>query len=233
MGVRLDINQLAPLSIVEMFVLDTTPIGGADIFYWHPGTTVAGTPIVWQGVTYQPFPTEASGFEVSSAGKLPRPTLRASNIGGALGVFVRSYDDMLGALVTRKRTLGKYLDAVNFSGGNPNADPDTHFPDDVFNVARKVSENALFVEFELAVKFDVAGIMLPRRQVIAGTCQWVYRSIECTYRGPPVQDIDGDPTSDPAKDACRKTLGACRARFGQKGLLPTSAFPASVLVRNV
>jgi lambda family phage minor tail protein L len=155
--------------------------------------------------------------------------MRASNIGGMLGAFVRPLDDMLGAQLTRKRTLGKYLDAVNFPGGNPSADPDTYFPDDIFDVARKVSENAVFVEFELAVKFDVAGIMLPRRQVIAGTCQWRYRSVECTYKGGAILN---DPVF-PGQDRCGKTLASCKLRFGQQGLLPTSAFPASVLVRSV
>ena len=66
--------------------------------------------------------------------------------------------------------------------------------------------------------------------MIAGTCLWVYRSADCGYAGPPVQDINGKPTSDPTKDACRKTLSACKARFGVHGVLNTSAFPASSLI---
>jgi hypothetical protein len=34
------------------------------------------------------------------------------------------------------------------------------------------------------------GVMLPRRQVIANVCQWVYRGGECGYTGPPVADAD-------------------------------------------
>ena len=232
MGVRVDTFQLAALQLVEMFVYDDTNIGGTTVFRWHAGTAPIGNlPIVWQGLTYEPFPIEATGFEILAAGKLPRPVLRASNIGGALGAHIRSLDDALGARVTRKRTLGKYLDAVNFPGGNPSADPDTYFPDEVYYISRKASENAIYIEMELAVPFDVEGVRLPRRQVIAGTCQWVYRDrLTCSYNGPPVQDIDGDPTSDPAKDQCRKTLTACRARFGTTALR-TSAFPASLLAR--
>jgi lambda family phage minor tail protein L len=233
MTVRSDVSQLAAQELVEMFVWDDTPIGGTTIFRWHPGTTPSGNmPIIWQGQTYDSVPIEATGFEINSAGKLPRPTLRAANIGGILGNYLRSIADGLGARLTRKRTFGKYLDAVNFPAGNPYADPNSAFPDEIYYVARKASENPIFVEMELAVKFDVAGVMLPRRQVIAGTCQWVYRSAECSYAGPPVQDINGNPTSDPAKDRCRKTLDACKARFGQYGILRTSAFPASLLVRQ-
>lgn len=232
MTVRSDVSQLAPLELVELFVWDDRPIGGTTVFRWHPGTTVAKGPVTWQGMVYEAFPIQAEGFEITAAGKLPRPTLRAANIGGLLGAYLRTMADGVGAKLTRKRTLGKYLDAINFPGGNAYADPTAVFPEEVYFAARKAVENAIFIEIELAVKFDVSGVILPRRQVIAGTCQWVYRSVECSYAGPPVQDINGNPTSDPARDACRKTLDACKARFGQFGVLRTSAFPASLLVRQ-
>lgn len=228
MTVRTDVAQLGPLELVEMYVWDATALGDAQIIRWHPGTTVSDVPIVWQGNTYEPMPIESSGFELTQAGKLPRPTLQASNIGGVLGAYLRSMSDALGAKVTRKRTLGKYLDAVNFPDGNPYANPASSFPDDVYYVARKVTENPVFIEIELAVKFDVEGVMLPRRQVIAGTCQWVYRSAECSYAGPPVLN---DPVF-PGVDVCGKTLDSCKLRFGQYGVLRTSAFPASLLVQQ-
>jgi lambda family phage minor tail protein L len=234
MGVAADVAGLDPVERVEMFEWDAQIITGkpADILRWHPGTTVTDQPIVWQGKTYNPMPIEATGFERNGAGTLPRPTLRASNIGGMLGAYVRSIGGALGARVTRRRTLGKYLDAVNFPKGNTYADPNTFFPDEIYYVARKAAENPIWLEMELAARWDVANIMLPRRQVVAATCQWVYRSAECSYAGPPVQDIYGKPTTDPTKDACRKTLNACQARFGANGVLRTSAFPASTLARN-
>lgn len=231
MTIKADLSGLAPQQLIELFVWDDTAIGGSNIIRWFNGTGFDEMPIKWQGQTYEPFPIQADGFEYSSAGTLPRPTLKCSNIGGYMGAYIRSMKDGLKAKVTRKRTLGKYLDAANFPGGNPTADPNQYMPDEIFYVARKANENPIFLELELAVAFDVEGVMLPRRQVIAGTCQWVYRSTECSYTGPPVQDINGNPTSDPNLDQCRKTLAACRARFGQYGILPTSAFPASLLQR--
>ena len=230
MGIRKDLSQLGPLEMVELFVWDNTNIGGDDILYWHCGTNELGVPIYWQGIEYQPYPVEVDGFEQSSAGTLPRPHLRASNIGGSLGAYIRSMNDALNSKIIRKRTLGKYLDAVNFPNGNPYADPNAGFPDELFYVARKQTENAIQVEMELSVAFDVNAVQLPRRQIIAGTCQWRYRGAECSYAGPPVQDINGNPTSDPAQDRCRKTLAACRVRFGT-GILKSSVFPASLLNR--
>jgi len=229
MGERKDTEQLSPLEIVEMFEWNDTVIGGSTVFRWHPGTTPAGSlPIVWQGVAYEPFPIEAEGFEMQSGGKLPRPMLRASNIGGLLGNYVRAMRDALGARVTRKRTLGKYLDEVNFPGGNPNADPDAAFPDEIYYVSRKATENPIVIEMELAVPFDVEGVQLPRRQVIAGTCQWVYRDpTTCGYTGPAVLN---DPVF-PGQDKCGKTLTSCKLRFGANGMLRTSAFPASAGTR--
>lgn len=235
MTVRSDVLQLKPLEIVEMYEWDARGIGDTQVFRWHPGTTVDGQAIVWQGNVYLPFPIEGEGFDVTTNEKLPRPTIRASNIGGQLSAYIRSLDGALGAKVIRRRTLGKYLDATNFAGGNPNADPTTYFPDEIFYVARKVAENPIFVELELAAKWDVNGVQVPRRQVIATVCQWVYRSAECSYTGGPVEDINGNKPGSPnydGHDACNKLIPACKARFGAKGVLRTSAFPASLLVRQ-
>lgn len=215
-----------------MFEWDASVITGnaSDVFRWHPGTAVKeGVDITWQGKKYVQYPVEASGFERNASGSLPRPTLKVSNISGILGGVIRGMGGALGSRVTRKRTLGKYLDAVNFPAGNPYADPTTYFPDEIYYVSRKVSENAIWIEMELAVKFDLAGTKLPRRQVLAATCQWVYRSVECGYTGGPVQDIDGNPIPPSTQpDQCAKTLDACKARFAPNPLR-TSAFPGSML----
>lgn len=228
--IRSAIGGLNPQAIVEMFEYDDRGIGGFQVVRWHDGTTIMDQPITWQGVVYNPMPIFGDGFQLQLQGTLPRPTLRASNISGSLGAYLRTMQDSVGAKITRRRTLARYMDAVNFPAGNPNADPTAAFPDDVFFVSRKSSENAIFIELELSVSYDVIGVQLPRRQVIAGTCLWVYRSPDCGYSGPPVQTIEGEPTSNPALDRCRKTLSACKARFGTLGTLNTSAFPASSLI---
>jgi lambda family phage minor tail protein L len=232
MAIRADVAGLEPLDIVELYEWNISAIKpGEPPFYWHPGTTVAGGPVTWKGQQYEPFPIEVEGFEKSASGALPRPTLRVSNIGGLIGNYIRGLKDGLGAKVIRRRTLGKYLDAVNFPGGNPYADPAAAFPDEVYYVSRKTAENPLYVEVELAVKFDVQGIALPRRQVLSELCPWIYRGPYCGYAGPPVQDINGNPTSNMVLDQCRKTLAACQARFGTNAPLPHGGFPGSQLMR--
>ena len=113
MSITQDIQSLAPGSLIELFELDATALGGT-ITRFHAGTNGLLSSVVWQGNTYQPFPIEASGFEFNGQGQMPRPTLRIANVTGLLGAMVREYSDLLGAKVTRKRTLAKYLDAANF-----------------------------------------------------------------------------------------------------------------------
>jgi lambda family phage minor tail protein L len=220
-----DIQKLDPGVLLELIEVDATALGGS-IIYFHAGMNVLRAPVVWQGKTYSPWPVDASGFEWSGRGQLPTPHLKVANIAGTATALALAYDDLVGAKVTRRRTMARYLDAVNFPGGvNANADPTAGFVDDIFYVERKVSESRLIVEWELRSAIDVEGIKLPRRQVIAGMCLWVYRSAECGYAGGPVATINDAATSDPAQDRCGKRLASCKFRFGAYGPLPFGGFP--------
>ena len=101
--------------------------------------------------------------------QLPRPKLRVSNILGTFTTILLTLSMGLeGAKVTRRRTLLRYLDATNFSGGSCPYTPDTSalFPDEIFYIDRKSIENREIVEFELASKIDVMNLRLPKRQVL-------------------------------------------------------------------
>jgi lambda family phage minor tail protein L len=229
-----ELLSLAPGSLVELFELDATGLGGS-LMRFHNGTNGLSQSVVWQGNTYQPFPVEASGFEFSGKGQLPRPTLKVANVTGALGAVVRATGDLLGAKLTRKRTLAKYLDAVNFPGGvNPTADPAAALPDDVFFVDRKANENKVLIEFELAAAFDVAGVQLPRRPITQNVCTWKYRTNNmasgCSYTGTAYFDANDQPVGSAGLDVCGKRLSSCKARHGTAPL-PFGGFPGAGLSR--
>lgn len=229
MTVKADVQGFAPGAIVELYELDTTVTGGVDVLRFTPhGPNELGNDIVWAGQTYTRFPIEATGFERRGNGALPRPKLTVANVTGLMGAVA---DSLLGARLTRTRTFVKYLDAANFAGGNPQADPNQWIDREVWFVDRKATENKLLVEFELAAAFDLAGVMLPRRQVVANCCAWRYRSAECGYTGGPVADINDQPTSHPALDQCGKRLASCKLRFGSHNPLPFGGFPATGLIR--
>jgi len=140
---------------------------------------------------YEPIPILASGYERTSKGQIPQPEITVSNVFGALSGLIDSLDDLVGARVFRRRTLGKYLG--NFS----TKDFDIFFPTDIFYIERKVSENNLSVTFQLASPFDVEGLMLPRRVVTHNHCLWVYRSTECGYGNGRSSELNGLPIANP------------------------------------
>jgi len=145
---------------------------------------------------------------------------------------VLTYQDLVGAKITRKRTLAKYLDAVNFEGGvNPTADPSAEFADDVYYVDRKSRETRDVVEFELAASFDLEGVTLPRRQIVQNVCPWRYRGTECGYTGTVYLDANDQAVGSSSLDVCGKRLSSCKARFGQNAELPFGGFPAAGLIR--
>jgi lambda family phage minor tail protein L len=227
-----DLSVLEPNAIIELFQLhlDATLHGSSDIYYFHNGVNAAVTGnVVWNGQSYVRLPLEATGFDYSSSGSLPRPKLAVSNIGSSITALllqvnlITAGNDLGGAKVVRIRTLKKYLD------GEAGADPHAKFPDEIWYVDRKSNENRAVVEFELASKFDLVGVMLPRRQIIANVCQWVYRGGECGYTGSNYWNAQDQVVGTLALDACGKRISSCKLRFGETAELPFGSFPGAGL----
>jgi lambda family phage minor tail protein L len=230
MAIESDIQKASAGHLIEMFEIDLNSIGIAEQYYFHNGINEIGNNLVWQGQTYTRLPIEASGFEKNGSGQQPRPTLRVANIDGLIGAVAVANDDLIKAKFIRKRTFMKYLDAVNFVSGNPTADPNIHFDDEIWFIDRKSSSDQRLVEFELVSAFDLQGVQLPRRQCIQNVCTWRYRSAECSYAGAAIADKNDVPTSDINVDDCGKRLNSCRTRFGT-GQLPFGGFPSVGLIR--
>lgn len=243
-AIKKDIQALEQSALIEMFILDITGLkdnnadlltdltGSDPILRFHSGTNQLMNDLVWQGHTYIALPIEAEGFDVSAKGKLPRPKIRIANtIGDANSVFSSALfrvNDLIGAQVTRKRTYLKYLDAINFSGGNSTADPYKEFPEDVFYIEQKTLETRYVIEWDMVSKFDFQGILLPRRQVVQNSCPWKYKGEGCDYGGANgfFTALD-QPTSSSSEDTCSKTLVGCKLRFGENNPLPFGGFPGA------
>lgn len=217
-----DVQTLEVGEVVELFEVDALGIG-LELYRFH-GYGQEGN-ITWQGVEYTPWPIQASGFEMTSQGRMPTPTLTLGNVGGFITALCLFGDDMVGAKVTRHRTLGKYLD------GQPEADPTEEFPQDIWFIEQKTGEDSERVQFELSSSLNFNGVQLPRRQIIANNCPWGYRSAECGYFGPPVADEFDIITTDAARDKCGKRVKSCKLRFGETGELSYGGFAAAGLTR--
>lgn len=230
-AIRSEIQKLAPSAVIELFVLDLSLFSQGSV-YFHAGTNSLQQRLTWQGKTYEAFPIQVEGFEFNGNGQIPRPKLKVANVTGAITAMVLIYQDLVGAKITRKRTLAKYLDAVNFPGGvNPTADPTAEFADDIYYVDRKSRETRDVIEFELAASFDLEGVNLPRRQIVQNVCPWRYRSSECGYTGTSYFDANDQSVPSSKQDICGKRLSSCQARFGQNAELPFGGFPAAGLFR--
>ena len=150
-------------------------IADDTVFLFHSGNNLKdNNDLVWQSNTYARMPCEASGFSYSGKGKLPRPTLTFSNILGNITTILQkvnqttAFSDLTGAKVIRRRTLSRFLDAVNFpSSINPygTPDPSSELPQEIYFIERKVTENRDIVQFELVSTFDLIGVGAPKKLV--------------------------------------------------------------------
>ena len=170
-----DLQSINPSAIIELFSLQlSTAIHGTNTVYrFHNGSSLnANGEIVWAGNSYLRFPVQAEGFAFQR-GQLPRPTLTISNLSSApsISALLLSVNettpgnDLTVAVVTRIRTLAKFLDAVNFADGtNATADNTAEFPQEIYYIDRKSGETRDIVSWELAAVFDLAGVRVPKRQ---------------------------------------------------------------------
>ena len=229
-----ELAKLNPSAIIELFELhlDNTLHGSTDVYRFHAGANAAiDGNVVFNGNTYTRIPVKADGFEFTNTGALPRPTLTISNLDGTMTTLLllvnatTAGNDLGGAEVRRIRTLKKFLD------GESTADPNAKFPDERWYVDRKANESRDSVTFELASKFDLAGQKLPKRQIVANVCQWVYRSSECSYTGSNYFDVNGNSVPSLSEDVCGKRVASCKLRFGNTAQLPFGSFPGAGLTQ--
>lgn len=170
-----EVSKLNPSPVIELYELDTTPCGeDGDHLYFHNGTGGFAVPVSFMGVSYTPLPIIVKGFELNGTGEPPRPTLSILNAGGFMSSAVLKMDDLIGAIVTRRRTFARFLD------GSEEAAP-VQYPPDIFKIVQKTREDRILVEFELGSGLDLDGIRFPTRMVVATYCQHVYRGAGCRF----------------------------------------------------
>jgi lambda family phage minor tail protein L len=218
-----DLQSIAPSSIIELFelALDPNLHGASDIWRFHNGSNTDNNgEVIWNGQSYMRYPIEFVGVEYNGKGTLPQPRLRVSNIMSTITTMLiaaNSYtpgNDLIGAKLTRIRTLAKYIDAVNFPGAiNPTANPTIELPREIFYVSQKSVENRDVVEFICSSSFDLQGVNVPKRQCISNICQWIYRGTECGYSETAYYDAKDNPVVSSSLDVCGKRLSSCKARF--------------------
>ena len=162
-----DLQSINPGAIIELFTLtlDSTLHGSSTVHRFHNGSNMnANGNIVWAGNSYEKFPIQCEGFDFGSTGTLPRPTISVSNIFGTITALLQAANqttvgnDLNGTKLVRIRTLAKFLDAVNFEGNtNPygTPDPTAEFPQEIYFLDRKITENRELVQWEAISALDL------------------------------------------------------------------------------
>ena len=170
-----DLQSINPGAIIELFTLtlDSTLHGSSTVYRFHNGSNMnLNGDIVWAGNSYEKFPIQCEGFDFGSTGTLPRPTISVSNIFGTITALMQAANqttvgnDLNGTKLVRIRTLAKFLDAVNFEGNtNPygTPDPTAEFPQEIYFLDRKITENRDLVQWEAISALDLVNVKLPKR----------------------------------------------------------------------
>lgn len=156
MSIQSDIIRADIGEVWEGYEVVDNPAVSSTNYYL---TSYADQPILWRGNVYQPFPIQLVGVSSESTRATPRPTLRVSNVDGAIFPFI-GVEDFVGATVTRWRTLVKYLP------GQPAEDPNQHFPTVKYRVLSRQIDSDRSVNFQLSVINDRPQARLPRRVVL-------------------------------------------------------------------
>jgi len=214
--------------LLTLWQLDTTSLGGP--WFYFTSASDAEYEIMWSGQLYSPLPMDAQGFEMTTRGAFPTPSVTISNLYGAGNLLLDSYKGLVGAELIRILTLRRFLD----DGDTP--DPSAYITRDKFVVAQKTSHTAVAIAFKLASRMDVEGTQLPRRQILRDVCTHLYRSWDeaadafdysnatCPYTGAANFDTANQPTDAP-HDQCSRNLNGCLARFPNPQPLPARFFP--------
>lgn len=251
MSLNADYQKLEPGNTVRLIEVDGTAFGVSDVMYFH-AYNIPHTPeeieaaagdetklqvksLWWQGNEYRAWPCQIEGIEASTDGTNAQPKLSVANLDSSITALCLAYDDLVLAKVIIHDTLAQYLDARNFTGGNPTADP-TQEKLRSFYIDGKELETNEVVQFVLSSPMDLQGQMLPTRQ-LHSLCTWCirnkYRSGDgCDYAGTLYFDRNNNPVSDPSLDECNGTLTACKLRHGANNELPFGGFPGTSLIRS-
>lgn len=235
MPLNADFQKLSIDGVITLFELDATKLGAGILrFHGHNHDRNDGN-IIFRGQEFAPQALSVTGLEMRSDGKASAPTMTLANniagIQGAVSAYCLQFNDFAGASVKVITTLAKYLDAVNFADGNPDASDECK--EQHWFVEQKTSENAQQVTFELANPIDFEGLKAPARE-ITNYCHWAitgkYRGEECGYMGAAMFDDNDNPTDNPILDKCPGRMKSCVCRHGRNKPLPFGGFPASNLI---
>ena len=173
-----DVQKQDPGSaLVELFELK---LDSSNTVYFHSGVEQDLSTVQFREEggtirTYTALPLQAKGFKSDPSATSARPTITFANVSDTFKTAISDYDALLGATLTRRTTLQRYL--VGESGDST---PPVEFPKQIYLFDRIASQSKTAITFECATPYDLQGVTLPKRQVIANACPWLYQGADYT-----------------------------------------------------
>lgn len=187
--------------IVDLYEVTINPMSGsAATVYLYRGLDENAVSVWFSNKAgnikneYFAFPIEMTEVNITSDGPASRPTLTVANVISAAkvtagnaeavgsdektlegilsGFNITSNEDLLGAKVTRRRTLEEHLLTSSSSPTLP-----IEFPSYVYYIDRISGESKISVTFELSSPFDLEGVRVPHREIIGRYCSWRYQGM--------------------------------------------------------
>ncbi|MGH6646208.1 phage minor tail protein L [Aquabacterium sp.] len=159
MTIKQDLQSPALPDHVELYQLDLSKLGG-ETLYFTPHTANGVTSLSFGGQSYMALPVSGSGWEMAIDGAPPQPTLKVSNISRFIRPYLTTFNDLVGAKLTRLQTFTKYLD----NGATPNASQ--VFNTCVYLIEQKTRDTKQEIEFKLSSVIDSPQTRLPKGQVL-------------------------------------------------------------------
>ncbi|WP_427501386.1 phage minor tail protein L [Methylomonas sp. MED-D] len=222
MSLAYDIHTLDPGAKVDQFIVDLNPIGVGQTYYFYPGLGLDSAPVEYLGQTYLPWIVQVTGLDKRGTGAAPRPSATIANIDGFVTDLCRQYQDLVGAVVIRRRNLAQYV-LANVA----------NYRDEKYFIEQRASELREAVKFVLASPLDFNDFQLPAMIAVATSCPHRYKSTAngsgCSWPGTDSSkwfDRDGNPVGSAGLDVCGKRLSDCKLRFGANNPLDFGAEPA-------
>ena len=124
--------------------------------------------------TYAPYPVVADNFDIKVSGAITRPTCSFSNIGSNFTTLIGTsdIDSLIGKSFIRRLTLKKYLKGESADTGS--GAQSIEFTRQVWIISKVMSKDSTVITFELSSPFDLQGVKIPARQIVANACPWEY-----------------------------------------------------------
>lgn len=188
-------------SLISLYKLDLNPLGVNIIQYYHGEDTET---IVFKNNAYEPITLKVEGFDSVSEAS-PEPKIVIGNTNGIVSSYLRQYNNLRAAEITRIQTRAKYF-------ALPTAEQRTFGDPQIYQVNRASRVTGISVTLELQSILDVRKVQIPGRKFYKDRCPWVFKDSSCGYTGT-------------AYTTCPNTFNGCKERFGVKAVLPFGGFP--------